>query len=1171
MAVHSSPDNQELHDQLEKAKETLGRLRCINGFTQTCSTSTNKVQGCWRHAYNVPAENSSHRCGKYSRAGSSQNWKDEELREVRNKSMNFRSSRLDLKRLQEQISGLEDSVRKPILSYIDKVERQHIDMMDSVETIQRQFHNHERMCPAMNVSSGNRRNRSDAWVNGSEKEILDLRGELHVSQQDGRESRLRAESLEKEVEFYRGKLERSEARMKDLFRSVTQRQSLNPASSNEVLLENQLRQYQQLTEVYFKESTSKDREVNFLTIEKYNLESEVNSLVGDLEASNLKRDEVLQEKKRLETKLMEYRQSGDRLQQQLQEIRAENKRLNTQFRGVLDEERARSDKNSENLSFQEKQIKELRKKCKKYEEHRNSQKDVAQRLAVEREELLTKVRNLSNEYATTISECDCLREENQRLSKEISRVQLEASRSMSECNNSRVYSQSLRDELREASDTIKMLECSLQACKVNESKFRTEIAAFSNNEASLKDQIETSEKERLMMAQELKEMKKREVALKNGIKQMNEKVEASQKEAKQLSERCSSFKTDLELSRQKYFQIKQTNDELVLNNNDLERSQHSKNEEVERLKASYDHLSERNGQLCADLKAYKRIAVEKENQLKEVELQLAQFHKAKDIEFNEFLKKDREVSFLKARVLSTERSGIRSMRDNVRETESIRSATSSSNDPGKEANDIEVYVERIVELESESKAQKMQIDQLRENLVRTQKVAQRSDSLMQEVARQDEEIHKLRREVSRSNQVVEDLQNKEEKLNSLKEEKENLRQEVVQLQAKVQEVSEFQQVCEQEEELRALRRTSSEEVDLEGKVSRLKDRCREKDEEIEELHQKVISLQVKIKDFIQQNSQVEEQVWNLKDKHSIELSEKEKISQALKTAETKCWSLEQDLQGVKSRSVTLEKDLVNARHQVDDLQSDKEGSALKIADLMAENKRKETKIEELREQVQDLEKTKYVEEKVRSSVDLPDGGCTPLNTSLENSRLSPTRGGRTSALDRLEVLEEENIQLLNKQSELEEELDAAEEHIHELKNTLKAKRENVNELHGQLDILKERLKVVEKAKGEMAEENELLQQTYLLLEQKIEDMKATSERHMNESDELEKALTAAETKIEELEKRLEEVMRTTEKLVLAVSDNNDNDNNKDNNNNNYNNSNSKSNNNNNNNNNNNSN
>jgi chromosome segregation ATPase len=166
-------------------------------------------------------------------------------------------------------------------------------------------------------------------------------------------------------------------------------------------------------------------------------------------------------------------------------------------------------------------------------------------------------------------------------------------------------------------------------------------------------------------------------------------------------------------------------------------------------------------------------------------------------------------------------------------------------------------------------------------------------------------------------------------------------------------------------------------------------------------------------------------------------------------------------------------------------------------------------------------------EELLAANDIPDGASTPLDNSLDGSRATLSRTGRASAMERLDTLEEENIQLLNRQAELEDELDASEEHAGELKSALKTKRENVNELHAELDLLKERMKSLEKSKAELADENEQLQQTGLLSKQKIGDLKVTSERYIEESDELEKALTTAEQRVEELEKRLDEVRADT--------------------------------------------
>ena len=1136
MAHPTSSGSQVLHDQLEKAKETLGRLRCINGFTSTSSVTSQTGQGCRRHAHDVTIGKCSDRNGKCSRDFSSRTWKDDGFKEIPQTGVNSGYSRaVDLKRLHKHIDSLEDSVQTPIRRYVENMEQQNVEMTDAIESIRRQLLQHERVCPAMNISSeslrngswglrngsGDFRNGSDGFVSNAERETFDLKEKLYASEKAGSESRLHVERLKKEVAVYREKLERSESRVKELFRNISQMQpSMTPSSGSVVFLENQLHQQQQLTEAYFKDSTTKDRELSFLTIEKYNLQSEVNSLVTDLETSNHKRDELSKEKKELGSSLVECRQNVVHLEQQLREAKIEIQRLRSQFHEALDEERVRDEKISENHNFQEKQIKGLRKKCKKHEEYRSSQDGVAKQLEAERDEVLAKARNLSNEYKIKVSECKNLREENQRLSKDVSGIQIEASLSKTESSNSKAYIESLKWELQETKRALKLLQVSLQESKASESKSSTEIAAFSDKETSLKIWVEAAEKERLKVSEELRETKGRERTLRDEMTQVRKKVEASMGEVKGLSQHCSRLESDLKLSKEKYFQIKKTNEELLLNKNEVERSQECTSGELTRLRENCEELSEKNGKLGADLKAYKRIVSEKENQLRKVEQELAQLHKAKDIDLKELLKKDREMAFLKARISSTERGVAAGSMRSGGGTNAL--AAVSMNESG--SKDVEIYLERIVQLESDCTAQNLQIDELHKHQYHAKKDAQRSDSLKQELLDQDEELQRLRRELSRSRQDVEDLQDKEEQLRILVDEKEHLRQEVVRLQVKVEEVSELKQVCEQkEEEVRALRRMSSEEIDLEGKVTRLKDRCREKDEEIEELHQKVISLQVKIKDFMQENSQVEEQMRSVKDKYAFELGEKEKFSQALKTAETKCRTLDGDLEQTKSRNQSLEKELVQTRHQVESLGTEKDELDQKIEELVQGNKSKEEEVEAIRKQIEALENAKIENENVEDYEDVPDGASTPLNNSLENSRLTLSRNGRTSAYDRLELLEEENIELLNKKSELEEDLDAAEQHASELKNTLKSKRETVNELHAELDGVNERLKCVEKRRDEMTEENEQLQKDYLLAQQKIDDLKAANDRYVDESDELEKALAAAERKIEELEKKLEEV------------------------------------------------
>lgn len=69
------------------------------------------------------------------------------------------------------------------------------------------------------------------------------------------------------------------------------------------------------------------------------------------------------------------------------------------------------------------------------------------------------------------------------------------------------------------------------------------------------------------------------------------------------------------------------------------------------------------------------------------------------------------------------------------------------------------------------------------------------------------------------------MSEKEEQLGTVEVERERLKQEVIKLRAKVEETEQLKEDWEQkEEEIKALRRMSSDEADLEGKVSRFKDR-----------------------------------------------------------------------------------------------------------------------------------------------------------------------------------------------------------------------------------------------------------------------------------------------------------------------------------------------------------
>jgi hypothetical protein len=795
-----SSDSQLIHDELEKAKETVTRLRCINGFTPGFCPNSAVCPGCWRHEHDVTVAKCSELHGTYSgshdnpweainspyshvesdsygcsnsvnpllyghsrddsyshgisRVSTMSREKSSMSREKHNMSREKSTmSRGDFARVHEQINSLEKNVRGPVLSYIQNIEQQNRDLASAVETIQQMLLRHERDCPAgkmmdfRNVSEGVRKpsdydrklsgnSRNQSWNSDSKSE---------------QESRFRADQLEKELSVCRERLEKSEARVKELYRNISQRQTNSGSASSEMLLESQLQRQQQLAESYLKDSTSKEREVSFLTIEKYNLQSEVSSLLSDLESCNRKRDEMFQEQKKLQATVGANRQRISDLQNELSAMKSENRQLKTRFRDELGKERSASEQKTQKLFANDREIKELGKKVKKFEQNYALHKDVTYRLEQERLELLSKAKRLNNELKVKESQCKSLQQENEKLTKEVNTAQQQAILSHKDIENANVYVENLKSELKETQSSMKALEQCLTESKVMESKSSTEIETFVKEQLELKSRIENYEKEKIVLTQELTTLQKREVEYASEITQIKESAGTSEKGFKDLAENCSSLKTELEILREKNLQLMKANDELLVAKVDVEKSAETSKDELSQVTASYEDLLEKTGRISSDLKAYKRIVAERDEQLKKMELELSNLHKQQDKDLKELLRKDKEIAFLKARVSSVERN----TRGGLGTPRSLSQSNLSNlrYDSAQPSKETEVYLERIVELESECKSQKNQIDKFQKEELNSKKELRRSDSLKLELAQQDEEIQKLKREISRSKQV----------------------------------------------------------------------------------------------------------------------------------------------------------------------------------------------------------------------------------------------------------------------------------------------------------------------------------------------------------------------------------------------------------------------------------
>ncbi|XP_046862111.1 intracellular protein transport protein USO1-like [Xenia sp. Carnegie-2017] len=482
----------------------------------------------------------------------------------------------------------------------------------------------------------------------------------------------------------------------------------------------------------------------------------------------------------------------------------------------------------------------------------------------------------------------------------------------------------------------------------------------------------------------------------------------------------------------------------------------SENKEACKEPVEFSALSD--DRQSAEMKTIKRIVNERDEQLKKFELELNELYKKQNIYLTHFLQKDKEIAFLKARVLSSEK--------NTQEGLAYERSLGQSNfsalqhDFGQPSKETEqgAYLECNVKFKNECEGQHIEQQTVEEfNSI--------NETQCCDLITVDQQENKLQ-EFSHSKQTIDDSRVKEKELKT---------NEILWIN-KTNDNTQLNKDWEQkDEEMKILKRASLDEHEL--KVLELKDSCRKKDIEIEELSKKIIALQVKTKKFFWQDSHVEDKMGNLNEEYYTDLYEKEKLSSTLSSSELKCFRTKEEVAQLRKTSRDWEQTL----EEMKDNHFERDEEVNKVSDVGELMKKNKPKNQELQQKVQKLKEENEIasSENREQKVSQDTVNKTTLEESLKRSIFN-VRCGEESVLERLverlNTLEDENNQLLNRLAELEDELKVTEDNATDLRNVLKGNYDNMNELHAEIDVLKERVDDFGESAVELVYEKDLLQQ-----------------------------------------------------------------------------------------------
>lgn len=634
-------EKEQIHEQLELAKETLNKLRALTD-PKSDSENLHGVQNGESSTMNGESEWDGYRELRQDSdegASSGVGMESPNLDLSPHESTDFiegdksRVARDSLVRvLGLQVSKLEDDLKMSLLSYFEQMEAQKEDLISSFEIMHAQLLRHQESCQQHREEETEKDaliERLKAAKQTLETDVETLKRENMLLKATGN-SRPRENGL-RGYRIKPGYVEHddlSETLMKENSRL---REMLRKYESNDYArLERKVALQEKLCESYNKDMSSKDKKLNRLEAENKGLHEDMKTL----------QDEIL----RVNATRLNSERDNTKLQQELQfseeQINTLREKLSSSEQERLYLQRCISDANSKaNLPELEKGILVLREKCESYRDKLNDKERFLESVCKEKQGFIKAIEELKRELAAVRGEERSLKIENERLQKENADREIDrlSSETTTEAQGSAISKMKLH--LHELQGKVDELERQKRQHDDKEAQLSQDVLANLEKYTQVEQQLYLAKKELAQVRgfYESSEEKKRDLLA---------EAERSKEKISILERRIQSKKVNEE-DEQRVSDIEKDVQELNLENHRLKEDYETSKTEIEELEEALQSAREQNSLQRMRLDAHETLMKRKDERIKELQNELLELHNQMDALTDEILGKNRQMEGLR--------------------------------------------------------------------------------------------------------------------------------------------------------------------------------------------------------------------------------------------------------------------------------------------------------------------------------------------------------------------------------------------------------------------------------------------------------------------------------------------------------------------------------------------
>ena len=656
MATYRIGDKAAIQKQLVLARETLAKLRTLSDTNDEVvneNGSYSSQRSDFQNGYFTPRDFSTGNSGTpFVVSRNAADRFESRTFENHTERLDYTKTARDnlVKKLGLQVSKLEDDLKVSLVSYLEEVELQKEDLINSFDKMQQQVLQHQKSCHDHHKQSVEKEiiiQKLRASKQALEKENQRLKREttgyvsnspLPFSEESYPEN---LSSISSSPRSFHSHLQNGNSDLQEslIEENTRLRELLHQCDNNEVSrLEHKVGQHAKLSDAYTKELCSKEGLIKQLKAENRGLQADVESLENEMLRVNASRLRAEQQKDKLHQELQFSDEQINTLRLKLKTTAEEKQYL----KEAMEETKERANTCEKNLVTLEQELMDLRNRSENTRNKIREKENCINSLKHDNHNLGKTCDSLRKELSIAKNEAYDLRCDRDRLQKESTDKEIEFM-------NSETTSKANQNKLQELKQNLHVAETKLANLEGKCQKYERKEAKLNQEALANLEKYTQAEQELFLTKREQAQLRGFYDSSENKRNRLQADLEAARQQIKVLENDIQNTRNNYnkEPVRQEVDRLRKVNQELEDELEHLQGVVSCNSGTSEQLEKELSEAKEQVGVQSMRADSAEELLKRKDKKIKQLRDELVEVHNQNDALTDQLLKKSRDTESLK--------------------------------------------------------------------------------------------------------------------------------------------------------------------------------------------------------------------------------------------------------------------------------------------------------------------------------------------------------------------------------------------------------------------------------------------------------------------------------------------------------------------------------------------